>query len=176
MRTVVLGERPAELEELIRLRAAIGADTHDEVWEGEYHMAPAPNGAHAALDTEVAVALTPLAKRAGLFSLGALNLGDVNDYRVPDRSLLRTPESRTWYPTAALVVEIVSPGDESWQKFSFYASHEVDEVVIVDPRDRSVRWFRREGREYEPVEHSSMLDADVADIVAQIDWPPPVID
>lgn len=176
MRTVVLGERPAELEELIRHRAAIGADTHDEVWEGEYHMAPAPNGAHAALQAELALVLTPLAKRADLFSRGALNVGDLNDYRVPDWSLLRHPESLTWYETAALVVEIVSPGDESWQKFSFYASHEVDEVVIVDPRDRSVRWFRREAREYVPVEHSTLLDADVAEIVAQIDWPPPVVD
>ena len=176
MRTVVLGERPIELDALIRHRAVIGADTHDEVWEGEYHMAPAPNGAHAALEAELAVVLSPLAKRAGLFSRGALNLGNLNDYRVPDWSLLRHPESLTWYETAALVVENVSPGDESWQKFMFYAAHEVDEVVIVEPRDRSVRWFRREGREYEPVEHSSLLDISVADVVGQIDWPPPVAD
>jgi Uma2 family endonuclease len=36
-------------------------------------------------------------------------------------------------PTAALVVEIVSPGDESYKKLDFYAAQAVDEVVIVDP-------------------------------------------
>jgi hypothetical protein len=29
------------------------------------------------------------------------------------------------------VIEIVSPGDESWDKLPFYAAHEVDEALIV---------------------------------------------
>lgn len=176
MRTVVLGDRPAELDALIRHRALIGADRYDEVWEGEYHMAPPPNGAHAALDNEFAIVFSSLARRAGLFSRGSVNIGALGDFRVPDRCVLRRNESRVWYETAALVLEVVSPGDESWDKFGFYAAHEVDEIVIADPRDHSVRWFRREGREYEPVERSTLLDVSVADIVGQIEWPPPLTD
>ena len=43
VRTVVLGPPPAEISALIARRHALGLDTHDEVWEGEYHMAPAAN-------------------------------------------------------------------------------------------------------------------------------------
>ncbi len=39
-----------------------------------------------------------------------------------------------WFATAALVVEIVSPGDKTWEKLPFYAAHSVDESLIVDPR------------------------------------------
>jgi Uma2 family endonuclease len=50
-----------------------------------------------------------------------------------------------WHPTSALVAEIVSPGDESWQKLSFYATHNVDEVVTVDPSERIVTWMTMPG-------------------------------
>ncbi len=40
MRTVVLGPPPAELEALIARRHSLGLDGSDEVWKGEYHMAP----------------------------------------------------------------------------------------------------------------------------------------
>ena len=78
-----------------------------------------------------------------------------------------------WYDTAAIVVEVRSPDDESWEKLPFYAAHRVEEVVIVDPQDRSVAWFAAlAGGEFQPAAHSTVLDVDVADIVAAIDWPP----
>jgi len=40
--------------------------------------------------------------------------------------------------TAAAVVEILSPDDESWQKLPFYAEHHVDEVLFVDPAQRTI--------------------------------------
>lgn len=40
MRSVVLGERPPELEEFLERRRALGQDGYDEVWEGEHHAAP----------------------------------------------------------------------------------------------------------------------------------------
>jgi hypothetical protein len=36
MTTVVLGDRPPELEALVKRRRKLGLDTHDEVWEGDY--------------------------------------------------------------------------------------------------------------------------------------------
>ena len=172
MRTVVLGERPKELDALIAQRRATGADLYDEVWEGEYHMAPAPRHGHALLDSEVSAALRPLAKLVGLYEGGAFNLGTVDDFRVPDRGLHRTRSNAAWLATAALVVEIVSPDDESWAKLRFYAAHDVDEVVIVEPSRREVIWLRRHGESYDRVEHSTLLGIDVADVAAQIDWPP----
>jgi hypothetical protein len=41
VRTIVLGPPPPELNALIARRQSLGLDTHDEVWKGEYHMAPA---------------------------------------------------------------------------------------------------------------------------------------
>jgi hypothetical protein len=60
------------------------------------------------------------------------------DFRAPDGGLHRPGAAGTWLPTAALVVEIVSPEDETWEKLPFYAAHDVDEVQIVDPAERKV--------------------------------------
>ncbi len=38
--TVVVGERPPELESFLARRCTLGLDGHDEVWEGAYHVAP----------------------------------------------------------------------------------------------------------------------------------------
>ncbi len=172
MRTVVLGERPAELEALIANRRATGADLYDEVWEGEYHMAPMANGSHARLQGTLFVLLEQHAKAAGATAVTAFNLGRADDFRIPDLGVFHRWQSLVWYQTAALVIEIVSPDDESWLKFGFYAAHGVAEVVIVDPRDRSVAWFALEDGEYRPVARSVVLAVDVAEFIAAIDWPP----
>lgn len=171
MRTVVLGES-REIRELIEQRRRTGADLYDEMWKGEYHMAPAPHRSHGLLEDELAQILGPLARRAGLFGSGPFNLGDPFDYRVPDRGYHRDREARTWVPTAAIVVEIVSPDDESWAKLDFYASHEVDEVLIVDPQARRVTWLRRDGSGYTDTDGSTLLGITTADLAAQLDWPP----
>jgi Uma2 family endonuclease len=172
MRTIVVGPRPAELEALIERRRAIGADLYDEVWQDEYHMAPGPSGAHGWLDAQLAVVLHPFAQRAGLFETGPFNLGEPDDFRVPDRALRREQRTAMWNPTAALVVEIRSPGDESWDKLPFHAEHGVDEVVIVEPESRQVAWLARRGERYVEVDHSAVLDVAVADVVGEIAWPP----
>ncbi len=172
MRTVVLGERPRELDALIAHRRAMGTDLYDEVWEGDYHMNPAPRKSHAGLDDEIAAVLRPHAKRLGLFPTGIFNLGEPSDFRVPDRGLHRSREDAIWCPTAALVVEILSPDDESWEKLPFFAARGVDEVVVADPSARSIVWMERDGGGYRPVVHSELLGVDVAEIVDAIDWPP----
>ena len=62
-----------------------------------------------------------------------------------------------WYSTAALVVEMVSPQDATWQKLPFYAAHGVDEVLMVDRDDRSVQWLARAGEEYREIERSGLV-------------------
>jgi Uma2 family endonuclease len=70
------------------------------------------------------------------------------------------------------VVEIVSPGDESWEKLPFYAAHRVDEVLIVDPQERSVSWLALRDGEYHPIERSGLVDLGTLGLAEQLDWPP----
>ena len=62
---------------------------------------------------------------------GKFNLGESeHDYRVPDGGVHRERPRGVWLATAAIVVEIVSPGDESMEKLPFYARQRVDEGAV----------------------------------------------
>ncbi len=129
MATVVLDPYAYEIDALKERRRVSGLDRLDEVWEGVLHMVPAPDYGRARLTQQLAVILDPSASDAGLeAAMGEFNLGDsIDDFRVPDGGLHRPGTEGVWLHTAALVVEIVSPGDESWQKLPFYAAHGVEE-------------------------------------------------
>jgi Uma2 family endonuclease len=167
----VLEPHPPELEALLDRRRRLGLDSGDEMWEGVLHMNPGPHGRHHRISQQLAEILGPSARGAGLVpAMGDFNLGSEIDYRVPDGGVHRPGPDEMYYETAALVVEIVSPGDETWEKMPFYAGHDVDEVLIVDPQDRSVRWFRLEGREYRVVNGSGLFGLSAGDISKGIDW------
>ncbi|MGH2912512.1 MAG: Uma2 family endonuclease [Solirubrobacteraceae bacterium] len=174
MRTLVLDSATAGLDELLERRRRSGLDRLDEVWAGVLHMIPAPSLAHARIAQQLAELLGPLARAAGLEStMHEFNLGESEqDFRVPDGALHRPGAVGTWLPTAALVVEIISPGDETWEKLPFYADRNVDEVLIVDPQGRRVHWLERAGGQYRDVRHSHLIDLDPDELSAQIDWPP----
>lgn len=173
MRTLILDPPTAGLEELLARRRRSGLDRLDEVWQGVLHMVPAPSEAHARITQQLAELLGPLARAAQLIPMmGEFNLGESeNDFRVPDGGLHRKGGWGTWAPTAALVVEIISPGDETWEKLPFYSVHHVDELLIVDPAERTVSWLALELGEYQPVERSNLIDLGPADLARQIDWP-----
>jgi Uma2 family endonuclease len=171
MRTVLLGKRPPEVDELIARRQALGQDLFDEVWEGDYHMAPAPTGRHGRVDYEVAGILRPLAKEAGLRGSGPANIGTPRDYRVPDLSFFADSAPQTYNPTAEIVIEIVSPDDESRKKFDFYFRVGVKEVGIVEPTLRTVEWYVRGDDGLAPEGGSQLLGISAAELVEQIDWP-----
>jgi Uma2 family endonuclease len=169
---LILDPLTAGLEGVLERRRRSGLDRLDEVWEGVYHMVPAPSGPHATIESQLHRLLGPLGMAVGLTMIGQSNLGESeHDFRVPDGALHRSPPMGVWNPTAALVIEIVSPGDESWEKLPFYAAHEVDEVLIVDPQERSVSWLALEHGENRPVEHSGLLDLGARGLAEQLDWP-----
>jgi len=171
VRTIVLEPKPAEFEALLERRRALGQDLYDEVWKGEYHMAPAPHPSHGYVGRQLAVLLNPLALDAGLVGTDPFNLGSPGDYRVPDGGLHRELPSTTFVPTAAVVVEIASPRDETWQKLDFYAAHSVDELLIADPAKRSVTWLVLHAGRYVEAEYSPLLGVTSAKLAEQIDWP-----
>lgn len=161
----------AERSDLERRRRS-GADRFDEVWEGVYHVVPGPSGAHARIDAQLLALLHGPATDAGLYLMSESNLGEsAHDFRVPDGGLQRSGADSMWYATAAMVIEIVSPGDESWNKLPFYAKHDVDEVLIVEPAERTVAWLVLRKGEYRPVERSALIALACGALAEQIDWP-----
>lgn len=173
MRTVVLGERAVELQSLIARRHDLGQDLYDEVWEGTYYVTPGPGPAHGIVQLQLAVLLAPLAAAAGLVGGGPFNLGEPGDYRVPDQGYHRDVPRETFVPTAAVVIEVAAPDDQTYEKFGFYAAHGVDEVIVADPDARTVRCWRRrsEPAGYDETATSSVLDVDAAALGAEIRWP-----
>jgi hypothetical protein len=174
MRTLILDPPSAGLDTLLENRRRSGLDRLDEVWEGVYHMVPAPGHAHASISQQLAVLLDGPARAAGLEpTMGEFNLGESeHDFRVPDGGLHRPRAAAMWHPTAALVVEIVSPGDESWEKLPFYAAHDVDELLIVDPQQQTVDWLALQQGEYLPIARSNLIELGPDELRERIDWPP----
>ena len=170
--TLVRDPQPAEFEALLERRRRFGQDILDEVWEGVHHMNPAPNRRHAYLVQQLAELLGPPARAAGLVPMISIfNLGEPDDYRVPDGGLFQPGPDAVYLPTAALVLEVVSPDDETWDKLAFYAAHAVGELLIVDPQQRSVDWLSLTGSEYTPVERSGLIDCGPAELAERIAWP-----
>ena len=139
----VLVEVPAAL---VEERRRTGADRWDELWEGELHMVPPPSGLHQRLGMKLAMVLNPLAEARGLvgaYEAGLYRPGTDLDYRVADHVYAR-PELLTERGVdgpADVVVELASPGDETYDKLAFYADLGVGEVIVVHPAGRTVELF-----------------------------------
>ena len=173
MPTLVLGTPPPELEALLERRRQAGVDRLDEVWQGVHHMVPGPSIEHADVSQQLAELLGPPSRAAGLRpTMSEFNLGaSEHDFRVPDGGLHRPGATGIWHATAALIVEILSDGDESWQKLPFYAAHNVDEILIVDPAERTVTWLGLRDGEYQPIPRSALIELGPVELDEQLDRP-----
>jgi Uma2 family endonuclease len=165
---------------LLDERRAKGLDKSDEMWEGELHMVPPPSMDHQRLGAELFLVLGPLAKARGLVPLydptGLFRPGVDHDWRVPDQ-MYAAPESaspRGIEGGAALVVEILSPHDETYAKLSWYAEVGVGEVLVIDPDTRRVELFANRDGRMEAVEpaHVQALDvrAETVDGTLLLTW------
>jgi len=132
-------------ESLLDERRRTGADGWDEVWDGVLHMAPAPTGIHQRFGWRLAVVLHPRAEAKGLVASyeTALYRPDAGraDYRVPDQVFCQPAHAtaRGMQGRAELVVEIRSPGDETYDKPAFYAEVGCAGTPGRRPRDLSGR-------------------------------------
>jgi Uma2 family endonuclease len=132
-------------EELLEDRRRKGLDKRDEVWAGVLHMVPPPEIPHNTIHRDLFLVLNRIATRLGLqarFECGLFNprvKGD-KDFRVPDLVVAspHVTSKRGVEGKATLVVEVLSPGDESRAKLPFYAKVGVREVWLVDPETRTV--------------------------------------
>src|SRR5260221_13355896 len=126
MRSVMLETPPHFLEE----RRRLGHDKRDELWEGVLHMPPPASYRHQHLSKQLLLALDPGAKAAGLEGMFETGLYRApKNYRVPDLLFVR-PEHvvEAGVSGAEVVIEILSPDDETYEKLDFYAEAGVKEV------------------------------------------------
>jgi len=143
-------------------RRRLGLDIRDEEWEGVYHVTAAPSTGHQQVLTGLIRFLGALLDSRG----GGTVLPEINvfrektpkrDFRIPDlvfvaagrEGIIADDGIRGGAPDA--VFEILSPNDESYAKFAFYAAIGVGEVIVVEPRARTAEVWRLEGGRYERV-------------------------
>ncbi|MGH8933134.1 MAG: Uma2 family endonuclease [Egibacteraceae bacterium] len=140
-------------ETLLAERRRRGADLFDEMWDGVLHMVLPPRAAHQYGAARLFVVLEPITTALGLcsfFETGLFRAAD--DYRVPDQLYCRLESlSERGAEGAELVVEIPSPGDESYDKIDWYAARGVRELLMVHPPDRRVELLRAVGDRLLPV-------------------------
>lgn len=170
MKTVVLGDPPPALASLIAERQRLGLDRHDEVWEGDYHLAPAPTWRHAHLGARLITLLMSRAVPLGLHATLEFNLGEPHDHRIPDLGVHRSPVAGAWVPTAAVVVELRSPHDETFEKFGFYFDRGVEEVLVADLSVDRATWFLRGEHGFVEAGASASLGVSTAEVHAALGW------
>lgn len=157
MKVLLLDAPQAMLDE----RRRLDLDGRDEMWDGVLHMVPPPGGPHQRLSTDLVAVLHPLAKARGLQPMIETGLfGSGRNFRVPDQLYCR-PEhvSERGAESAEFVVEIRSPGDETYDKLPYYSARGVRELLVVRPRERRAELFRSVDGELRPVAdtHSEVL-------------------
>lgn len=131
------------------------------MWGGVLHIPPTPNRSRQELRLDLGIWLDAFwARPGGNKVYPPINLALPGcwpqDYRIPDLVLLthnRFHIDRNEYfeggPTA--VVEIRSPGDESYDKLPFYAKLQIPEVWIIDRDTRQPEIFRLSDADYKSV-------------------------
>jgi Uma2 family endonuclease len=149
-------------EEFLAERRRLGLDKQDELWDGVLHMVPPPASRHQRVVSHLFVALAAIAKRRDLEvwgdSTGVFDPG--GGWRIPDLSVSRPDQvSDRGLECAELVVEVLSPDDESRDKLVFYAKVGVREVWLIDPDTRGFEIFELVDDAYRAVAigHSPVL-------------------
>jgi Uma2 family endonuclease len=118
-------------------RRRLGLDRRDEVWDGVLHMVPPPSHHHGRLSIRFARAIGPILDELGLelsSESGIIEGAGWQNFRVPDLVAVAPSqaEERGIVGAATLVIEILSPNDQSRKKLPFYAKRGVAEVWLVD--------------------------------------------
>ncbi|MEO6808703.1 MAG: Uma2 family endonuclease [Isosphaeraceae bacterium] len=169
--------QPDQFKRLLRRRRAIGADFLDEVWNGIYVMSPGADNEHQELAGNFVTTLNiAIGDVQGVLVYPTVNISDRKldwrrNYRIPDASVFLpgNPAENCgshWFGGPDFAVEILSPGDRSRQKLSFYAKVGVRELLLVDRQPWTLELFRRQDRQWNLVgtsdpDQSSLLTSAV---------------
>ena len=144
MRTVVLEMDERTLKE----RERLGLDRRDEMWEGVLHLVPPPSERHQGIENALLVALWPAAKSRGWRVRTDTGVfASASDYRVPD-IVIYSPEAaseRGVDGAPELVVEVASPGDESYEKIPWYFGRGAKAVLVIDRDTLALKLYAQGG-------------------------------
>jgi Uma2 family endonuclease len=170
MKTVVLGDPPPVLASLLEERKRLGIDTHDEIWDGEYHMAPFASFRHGRVQGLLFGFFDARAIDLGLVAGQEFNLGVPKNFRVPDLGIHRVEPETAWCATALIVVEVRSPDDETYDKFGFYFERGVEEILVADLVTHEVIWFTRNADGFVAGDRSAVLSCTAAEVRVALSW------
>jgi Uma2 family endonuclease len=145
-----------DLKQIILERRRTGAARLDEVWNGVYVMSPEADNQHQQLALDlVAGFLVLLGRGAGFRFYPTINISDREtgwrkNFRIPDASVFLPGNPARdlgthWLGGPDFAVEVLSKGDRARQKFAFYASVGVRELLLVNRRPWRLELHRREG-------------------------------
>ncbi len=149
-------------EYLIEERRRKDVDRYDEMWEGELHMSPLPSWIHQRLEVNLSyffkahwenMDLGTICPHVGVKPPGTPDVDLAGqtvprNYRGPDMVfLLEGHEDRVqdgWVvgPPDSLI-EIRSPGDETYEKFPFYFDLGVTEVIVIHRDTKATEIYAR---------------------------------
>ena len=170
--TVVIHGVHEEIDELLERRRALGQDGRDEVWDGVYHMAPHAHVNHGVLQVKLVLQLAARLQAQGYVMVNEFNLGlDKQNYRVPDFGALDGNPGTLYVPSAVMIGEIVSPDDETFEKFDFYHSRGVQEIVVVLPDTRQITCYGRTDAGYAVTPQIQCAGISALELSTAIDWP-----
>jgi Uma2 family endonuclease len=144
---------PRLSQRLIEERRDRGIDVFDEVWEGVYILAPAPNDEHQEIEIGLAEPLVDVVKKRGRGIVRMrVNLASdpknwEHNYRIPDLVVFLNGTGAVCYDTfwsgpPDFVVEIASPGDKTRSKFDFYEKLRTRELLVIDRAPWNMELYR----------------------------------
>ncbi|MDB4956278.1 MAG: hypothetical protein JWO36_3847 [Myxococcales bacterium] len=137
-------------------RARLGLDNQDEVWDGVLHMPPQPGSDHQRRESDLEFILKPRAAATGLdvfhqiSIFGATSTDAKQNYRIPDITVVdpQFVSKRGVETRAEIVIEILSPNDESRDKLPFFAACGIPEVWLFEPSTRAIEVYVLRGEVY----------------------------
>ena len=112
--------------------------------------------------------IEPYARSRGLVSSALCNLGTESDFRWPGGGYHRSTPTGVFVPTVAIVVEVLSPGEDLREVRLLCRAHAVAEIVIADPRRRRVECWQPSGKGHTQVSGSRLLEVTGAEVAAAI--------
>lgn len=151
MATVILDQHLAQ--SLIAERKRLGHDRFDEVWEGVYMMAPAPNDEHSLIIMRLShffddtIGIPGKGDVRTVINVSDRAIGWEKNFRVPDLAvMLRGGKSANrgsyWQGGPDFVVEVCSPDEDPHEKIDFYEALRVRELLIINRDPWKLELFR----------------------------------
>jgi len=152
MRAVLVHVTDRELAD----RRSKGLDRWDEMWDGVLHMTPAPTFEHQRILDRLIGFLESLLRMSGRGQLasGVNVFGAESNYRVPDLTFVAAGREHIIHEEGVrgggpdAIIEIRSPYDETYDKFPFFASLGVREVIVIDRDSKRPELYRLAGSQF----------------------------